>query len=265
MKVSFLGFGTISQEIVNTIRSLEVGTDIIFESFYDPYHDGIIDLDLKKLESFSDLITSNSQIIIEAASQDAVKNHIPTLLKAKKDIITLSVGAYLDLNLYKKILLICENPKNGNLYIPSGALPSVDSIKAASLSNLDKVELTTRKPPAALIDAPGFERYSYSELNSEEIIFSGNAVEAVKLFPKNINIAATLSLSGIGPERTKVIIIADPTITRNIHTVEVIGSFGSLKTEIINEPSNNLKTSKMAALSASSLLLRITEGIKIGS
>ena len=265
MRVSFLGFGTISHEIMRTINSLEKRNDIIFEYFYDPYYKDKNNNKIIEKKSFQELKCSQTEIIIEAASQVAVKEYIADLLLAKKNVISLSVGAYLDSQLYSEIDEICKNPENGKLYIPSGALPSVDSVMAGSLSHMDKVELTTRKPINALSGAPGFKDIAVSELTSEKVIFSGTAIEAVKKFPKNINIAATLSLIGIGPERTKVTIIADPKVKRNIHTLEASGSFGKIKSEIRNEPSANPKTSMMAALSASSLLLKITGGIKIGS
>ncbi|HEC88986.1 MAG TPA: DUF108 domain-containing protein, partial [Thermoplasmatales archaeon] len=98
------------------------------------------------------------------------------------------------------------------------------------------------------------------------VIFRGNAREAVKLFPKNINVAANLSIAGIGFDRTKVEIVADPVVTRNSHKILAHGKFGRLRAEVENMPNpNNPKSSYLASLSAIATLKRILNPIQIGA
>src|SRR5699024_723205 len=113
---------------------------------------------------------------------------------------------------------------------------------AKAVGNLESVQVTTRKPPAAL----GME----NKITEEEETFSGSAAEAIKLFPRNMNIAIAVSLAGLGADETDVKVIADPTIDKNKHTISANGAFGEFTIEIINDamPSNP-KTSYLAALS----------------
>lgn len=97
-------------------------------------------------------------------------------------------------------------------------------------------------------------------------MYEGPAREAVRKFPANVNVAATLSLAGIGLDKTKVKIVADPEVKNNIHEISVQGDFGELKTRVENVPSpQNPKTSYLAALSAIATLKKITDGVEIGT
>jgi len=130
------------------------------------------------------------------------------------------------------------------------------------------VVLTTSKPPAGLAGAPfvAENQIDLDEIKERTVLFEGTAQEAVKAFPANINVAASLSLAGIGPQRTQVRIIADPELSANVHQIEVIGKFGKLTTRTENLPSpSNPKTSYLAALSAVATLKSITEAAKIGT
>ncbi|MEE9152150.1 MAG: aspartate dehydrogenase domain-containing protein, partial [Thermoplasmata archaeon] len=119
----------------------------------------------------------------------------------------------------------------------------------------------------------GFEDVAYvkekgidlKNLSSPKTLFEGSAREAVKLFPKNVNVAATVSLAGIGFERTKVKIIADPQTNRNHHRIEVKGEFGTMVTEVNNIPfEKNPKTSRIAAQSAIAALKKIVSTYWVG-
>ena len=91
-------------------------------------------------------------------------------------------------------------------------------------------------------------------------------LQAVKGFPKNINVSATLSLVGLGAKKTKVRIIAAPQMLVNVHEVYVQGDFGSFYTRTENFPSEqNPKTSHLAILSAVATLERILRNVKIGT
>ena len=122
--------------------------------------------------------------------------------------------------------------------------------------------MTTRKPPKGLEGAPYLVEHGIALDGLEDplVVFEGTALEAVKAFPKNVNVAASLSLAGIGPERTVVRVIADPSITTNIHEVVAEGAFGRLHTVTENLPSpRNVKSSYLASLSATCELRRLAE------
>jgi len=140
-----------------------------------------------------------------------------------------------------------------SIYVPSGAVCGIDGVRAAAIGKIKRVTLTTRKPPKGLRGAPYLEKrkIDIDKIKKETVIYNGTADDAVKHFPKNINVAATLSLSGIGPSRTIVRIITSPKYNTNSHEVEVEGEFGRLFTKTENVPSKqNPKTSQLAIYSA---------------
>lgn len=270
MKLAFLGFGTIARIIWEELTGKMPNT-ATYVGFYDP---GVSASDpalrkysIKKFETLDDLLKEEISILVEAANLHVARKTVPTILEKGIDVLSLSVGAYLGKATFVKIKDIVSKKGAGRLYLPSGSLPSVDVIAAASLRQIDFVELLTRKPPKALAGAKGFdyEEKSLGQLEEPVVVFSGNAEEAIHLFPKNINIAATLSLAGVGPEKTQVKIVADPNIKYNTHRITIKGDFGTLSSEIECKPSSNPKTAIMAALSATSLLLKMDSRIRIGS
>jgi len=219
-------------------------------------------------ENFEELIEREDiDLIIEAASQGAVKEYASKVLRAGKDLMIMSVGALVDSELTNEIKRYAEG-RGKRVYIPSGAIAGLDGVKAAVIGRVDHITLTTRKPPEGLEDAPYIKekRIRLDMLKNPTIIYEGPALEACRLFPFNVNVAAALGLAGIGPEKTRVRIIANPTIKRNLHEIEVKGEFGEFKIHIENVPSvNNPKTSYLAALSAIATLRKITEPLLIGT
>ncbi len=206
-------------------------------------------------------------LVVECASLSAVKEVAIPALKKGKAIMIMSVGALTDEGLLRQIReLACKN--NCRVYLPSGAIVGLDGLKSASIAKIDSVTLTTRKSPASLEGAPYIlqHKIDLSTLKKATILFEGSAEGAVKGFPSNVNVAATLSLAGIGAKRTKVRIIADPTLKRNVHEILMEGDFGRFETRVENVPSpNNPKTSYLAALSAIATLKNIAEPIQIGT
>ncbi|MEM2935717.1 MAG: aspartate dehydrogenase [Candidatus Bathyarchaeia archaeon] len=220
------------------------------------------------IQSFKELIECGDvDLVIEAASQGAVKEYASKVLRAGKDLMIMSVGALVDSDLINEIKRYAEG-RGKRVYIPSGAIAGLDGVKAAAIGRVDYVTLTTRKPPKGLGDAPYVKekKMRLDMFKNPTIIYEGSALEACRLFPVNVNVAAALGLAGIGMEKTRVRIIADPTIDRNIHEIEVKGEFGELKMHTENVPFvDNPQTSFLAALSAIATLRKITEPLLIGT
>ncbi|MBI4651320.1 aspartate dehydrogenase [Candidatus Desantisbacteria bacterium] len=265
--VGIIGCGTIGQEIgkaiaysipemqVKAVSEINVKNLAVFNKKTGKKYRSIL---------ISELI-SKVDFVIEAASSKISYGIAYETLKQGKDVMILSVGG-----LYKDFpaLVKLAKKKDGRLYIPSGAIGGLDGLRAASLGKIYSVELTTRKPPQS------FEGVSFLQENNIDIenikkelcIFDGNAKEAVVAFPKNINVALTLSLSGIGIKKTKVKIIADPLCKKNIHEINASGDFGKLYVKNENEQSpDNPKTSFLAILSAISMLKNITSPVIVGN
>lgn len=206
-------------------------------------------------------------IIVEAASQEAVKEYGLFLIDYTKTILFMSVGALLDDRFYAKLFKKVQE-QGKTIYIPSGAIGGLDVIKAAKLKdNLEKIELITRKPPKSLEGAPYLvERgITLKALKRAELLFEGPADLAVRYFPQNVNIAATLSLVGLGAKKTLVKVVADPALSKNAHEIYASGGFGELKITLSNNPmQENPKTSLLAALSLIAKLKSKSDTVQIG-
>lgn len=200
-------------------------------------------------------LNSAIDIVVEAATVETVKNLLPTILM-KKDALLISVGAFVDPAFVKEVIDLTEIHQQ-TIHLPSGAIGGLDLLQNAyALETVSTVSLTTRKPAHSLTD---------EELTEEKIIFEGKAEDAIKQFPKNINVAIVLSLAGLGIEKTTVRIIADPKLDQNIHQVKISGDFGEASFEFKNNPlPSNPKTSYLAALSILGTLERTDQRIKIG-
>lgn len=207
------------------------------------------------------------QLVIEAASQEAVRQYSLRVLEEDKDLMVMSAGALVDDGLLKEIW-DCAKRRGRKVYVPSGAIVGLDNIKSAAIGKIYEVTLTTRKPPLSFEGAPFFrsENIDLHAVEEPLLLYEGTAKEAVRLFPSNVNVAASLSLAGVGADKTKVRIIADPTVKEIIHEIHVRGEFGELETRTVNKPfPGNPKTSYIAALSAIATLKRIAGNILIGT
>lgn len=197
-------------------------------------------------------------LLVEAAGVAAVPSVAAAVLAAHKDLLVMSVGGLLaHPGLARQFQRACRR-----LVFPSGALCGLDGLRAAkALGRIHSVRLVTRKPPRGLAGAPYFRSHPVrlESLKTARAVFRGSARQAIKAFPANVNVAAAVALTGIGPDRTRVEVIADPACRRNVHLLEVRGEFGRLQTITENVPSReNPKTSALAAASALALLASLT-------
>jgi aspartate dehydrogenase len=206
------------------------------------------------VKNFHDFV-EEADIVFEAASQEAVRQYAEQVIEKGKDLIIMSIGSLLDSNLLERLKSKARE-KKCKIYLPSGAVCGIDGIKAAKADMVDEVTLVTTKSPASL----------GKQLEKRTILFDGVARDAVKKFPKNINVAACLSLAGIGFDKTKVKIVADPVVKYNSHKILAHGKFGRLRAEVENLPNpSNPSSSYLASLSAIATLRRAIDPIQIGA
>jgi aspartate dehydrogenase len=156
----------------------------------------------------------------------------------------------------------------GRIILASGALLGLDAVRAAAEGVIASVQLVTRKPPRSLANAPFvLERgIDLSDLRAPLSLFDGTAREGARAFPTNVNVAAALSLAGIGADRTRLQIWADPTVTRNCHQVSVEADCASFSMVIENVPSAaNPSSAQITALSVIATLRALTAPLRIGA
>ena len=211
------------------------------------------------------LDASGLDLVVECASGAAVRANAERVLEKSKDLMVMSTGALLDQTLMGRLGELAT--ANGRkLLAPSGAIGGIDAIRAGG-GLLEEVAIITTKPPEGLKGSPGFADWEGKEITDPQVIYEGPAIDGVKLFPANTNVAATLSLAGLGADKTKMKVIADPKAPGNVHEIQAKGSFGVMRLSFENRPHpNNPKTSYLAILSALELLRKAcTPGPQIGT
>lgn len=270
IKIGIVGCGAIGSSLAKVILSdLKDRADLT----------GLYDIDILKCDNLSRQLSktknfntnslnnliNKSSLVIEAASAKSSFGIAKKVLGKGKDIMVMSVGGIIDkLN----VLSGLAKKQDNKIYIPSGAICGIDGLKATKIAGIKKVVLTTCKHPlsfkgVAYIRQKGIK---LEDIKKDKVVFSGPAKQAVRYFPQNINVAAVLSLAGIGEEKTVVKIIASPKIRKNIHEIEIESASASIftRTENVLHP-HNPKTSYLAVLAAIATLKQILDPIKIGT
>jgi len=153
------------------------------------------------------------------------------------------------------------------ILVPTGALIGLDAVRAAAEGTIRSVTMITRKPPGGLEGAPYLvaNNISVRNLNGPRKVFDGSAREGARGFPANVNVAAALSLAGIGPDRTRLEIWADPTLDRNTHRIEVDADTARFSMSIENVPSENPRTGRIVSLSTAAALRGLVAELKVGT
>lgn len=269
LKIGIIGCGAIGSSLAKVIvKDFKANAELA--ALYDIKRDKAVRLarmisrDKAVAASIKQAI-SKSSFVIEAASSASSGDITKASLQSGRDIMVMSVGGIV--NQIKELSVLAKKHK-ARLYIPSGAICGIDALKAVRGVKISKVILTTRKNPLA------FKGVKYVEglgiklegIKEDKVLFSGPAEEAVKYFPQNVNVAAVLSIAGIGASRTGVTIIASPSAKKNIHEVRIESSAGNItaRTENILHPENP-KTSYLAVLAAVATLRQIFDPVKIGT
>jgi aspartate dehydrogenase len=204
-----------------------------------------------------------ADIVVECAPSKLVRSIVAPVVERGKIAIVLSVGALLQ----NEDLIAVARKNGGQIVVPTGALIGLDAVTAAAEGTIHSVRLVTRKPPLGLAGAPYLveNNISVEGLAEPLRIFEGTAREAATGFPANLNVAVALSLAGIGPDRTRVEIWADPTVTRNTHRIEVDSDSARFSMTIENIPSENPRTGRITALSVIACLRKLRASLRIGT
>ncbi len=268
VKVGILGCGAIGSRIARSIKS-ECGDRAVVSALFDinpaksenlqkhlPYKN-IVKKSYKEFLNHCDLM-------VEAVNAPDTRTLIRQALLAKKDVLVMSVGKFID----GESILSLARKQGTRLLIPSGAVAGIDALKAAALGKIDRITLTTRKPVYGFNDNAYVQqrRINLSQITKETILFEGTVKEAVKCFPQNINVAATIALASGVKDKLGIRISTSPDFKVNSHEIEVVGEFGRMvtKTENMVCP-DNPKTSFLAVLSAIQALKQYFQEVKIGT
>jgi aspartate dehydrogenase len=251
MKVGLVGCGNIGADLCIALQKGTIPAEITALTDIDVSRARLLHRTFQLNASVCGLGENASKVdfLVECAVADAVKDVLEASMRHHRDCLIMSVGGLMA----HPDLLEQVRRKNIQVRVPSGAVCGLDGIRAAMEAGLHSVTLTTRKPPKGLVGAPYLveNNINLDDLNEPMVIFEGTALDAIKAFPQNVNVAGALSLAGIGPVETRVRLIADPRATANTHEIVAEGAFGRLQTVTENLPSpRNAKSSYLASLSA---------------
>jgi aspartate dehydrogenase len=205
-----------------------------------------------------------ADLVLDCAPSAAFADLADSVIGAGKTLMTVNAGALLR----HPDLVERAKATGGRIIVPTGGLLGLDAVRAAAEGKIERVTMITRKPPNGLEGAPYLvERgISLAGLNAPRRVFEGNAADGAKGFPANVNVAAALGLAGIGPQRTRLEIWADPSLDRNTHTIEVEADSARFTLRIENVPSEeNPRTGKITALSVIACLRGLAAPLRVGT
>jgi aspartate dehydrogenase len=266
MRVGIVGLGSIGRTIAQNLHQGKIPKAVLA---------GVSVRDRAKAEAFlmeigckAPLVTvealaRDADIVVECARPAALTEIAAPVLAAGKKLMVLSAGMLLR---HPELIGLAKE-HGGQIIVPTGALIGFDAVSAAAESEIQSVKMITRKPVKGLLGAPYLVDHNIdiAHLQAPLLVFQGSAREAAIGFPENVNVAAALSLAGIGADRTTIEIWADPSVTRNIHRVVVEADSARFEMSIENIPSENPKTGRITALSALAALRKMTAPLRVGT
>jgi aspartate dehydrogenase len=253
LKVSMIGCGAIGASVLDILKNdadITITSVIVGDEFRERAQET-----LSKIAPHAQLVSSLSQaterpdVVVECAGHSALAEHVIPALEQGIPCVVVSIGALSDTDIAHKLEQAAKRGKT-QVQLLSGAIGGIDALAAAKIGGLDSVVYTGRKPANAWKDTPADGLFDLDALTEATVIFEGSAGEAARLYPKNANVAATLSLAGVGLDATKVRLIADPSSKENVHHYEASGAFGSFELTMRGKPlAANPKTSALTVYS----------------
>jgi aspartate dehydrogenase len=271
VRVGIIGGGTIARLFVEHIRRGELGRSrVVAIAGRNPRSRGrqvASTFRVPFVIGLKALLGKKPDVVVEAASHEAVREYGEALLKKGVALIVLSSGALCDDTLRRKLERAAER-SGALLSVPSGGIGGLDALKAACVAGVDSVTIAVTKPPAAWKGIPYVERLKIDldTLREPHVLFEGPARQGVPHFPANVNIAAVLSMAGIGFDKTRLKVVADPALKYNTHTIDVRGRTGSFSIKLENVPApENPKTAWLACYSALAALKAVRSPVRYGT
>lgn len=252
MQIALIGCGAIGTALLELVQhdaGLEVAAIVVPQAGFDAAQ-AVAQRLAPKAQVCASVPADGIALVVEAAGHAAIEQHVLPALRRGLPCIVASVGALSAAGLAEQIEAAAQ-AGGTQAQLIAGAIGAIDALAAARIGGLSTVRYTGRKPPRAWKDTPAERGRDLDTLTVATVIFEGSAREAAQLYPKNANVAATVSLAGLGLDQTQVRLMADPGVTDNVHQVEAEGAFGSFELTMRNKPlAANPKTSALTVYSA---------------
>jgi len=271
LRIGIMGCGTIGGYVLNAVASGKVKNAevaiVCGRSEQSKGKDKAMAQGVKWVTDFPKMLDENLNVIVEAASHEALERNGAKILSSGIDLIPASLGALVDEKLLETLIDAAETA-GSILHVPSGGIGALDAIQAVMCESVEEITMTSRKPPVAWKGIPYVDRMNLDLNNMKEptVLFEGSAQDCVKRFPQNINIAAALSLAGVGFGKTRIRILADPTVQRNTHEIVSKSDAGKFTITLENVPDpENPKTTYMACYSVVAALRTLRTAYRVGT
>lgn len=256
--VAFIGYGAIARDAIEILH--RIAPDAYQVAVYvrpESASRGHLPQNVQCVDTLAQMVDWRPDLVVEAAGQQAVQQYVPSCVQVGLSVMISSVGALADAAFARNLAQMAR-VSGARIVVPSGAVASLDYLQAVARSDGPvRVEYESRKPVAAWRDVLQELGHDTASLSQPVVLFEGPADQAAQRYPKNLNVAATLALAGIGMAGTRVRVVVDPAAQGNQHIIRVNSPLGSLETTLVNAPSpQNPKTSWLVAHSVASAIER---------
>ena len=262
LKIALIGYGAISQMLFDVFKQKKPPIDIVgvlVRRGRTKATQKAVGKKVAVVEDLKALLKLEPDVVVEAASQQAVRDWGETILEKGVDLMVIATGAYGDPKLWKKHREAAAK-SGARLRLPSGAIAGLDGLLAMRLGKLERVKYTSIKPPHAWTGTPAETDFDLPSIKEPTVIFKGTPADAGRLYPKNANLAVTVALCGAGLDRTDIELVADPTLPpgTNASRLEVIADSGELRLERLGKSMpDNPKTGVLTALTMADDLMKM--------
>ena len=266
LKIAIAGLGAIGAKVARRLDEGIEGLDLVAVAGRDAAKTAAAVADFVRPPATMDAarLGEVAEVVVDCAPGPQLGDIAEPALDLGRIVVTANAAVLLD----RMDLVDRARARGGRIIVPTGALLGLDAVRAAAESRVDSVTMITRKPPKGLAGAPylvqnGIDVMAFTESTR---VFAGTAREAARGFPANVNVAAALSLAGIGPDLTRIEIWAEPTSGRNQHTIEVEAEAARFTMTISGVPSaENPRTGRLTPLSVIACLRGLVSPLRVGS
>jgi aspartate dehydrogenase len=253
MQIAFVGLGAIGHEVLRRLCAAQGPVRVLGALTAHPEWRR----PCATFDSLDALLEASPDLVVECARQHVLQELGPRILASGRNMVISSVGALAAEATHETLMRAAESG-SARVFIPAGALAGIDALAAARQVGIDSVRYTRRAPPSTWIKSGAMEQRDAQALDRPHVVFDGSARDAARRYPKNANVTATVALAGIGFEKTRVILLADPAASANVHVIEAQGAFGKLTAEISAAP---IAGSTSSAVVAGSIVRAILSNV----
>lgn len=267
LRVGIIGYGTIGRGLARGIAAGQAGAARLGALLVKP---AAVSAACEVCQGACTVTTDPEEflrqpldLVVEAAGQALVRQHAARVLGQGMDLMVCSVGALADDGLREELVRAAV-AAGRRIFVPSGAIIGLDGVQAAALGRMEELIHVTRKPPAAWKGTRAEEQVDLDAITEPVLLYEGNPRESARLYPANVNVQTAVSLAGVGLDRTRVQVVADPTITQNVHEVIARGEFGEFRLILRNNPTENPKTGIITPLAVIKAVRNLTAPLVVG-